>query len=73
MKVSITGLDLKADVIEKCNKLAEKYRYDGLSFEIGDINGYSVKTPPDMVITLHACDTATDYALYNAVSWNVRL
>ena len=71
LDVRITGLDLKKDVIENCNALAIKCGYDRLSFLHGDIARYESEDGkhPDMVVTLHACDTATDYALEKAVKW----
>lgn len=71
--VQITGLDLKTDVIEHCNRLAEEYGYTDLRFEKGDISTYEGADSVDMVVTLHACDTATDFAIEKAVKWGANV
>ena len=71
--IRIIGLDLKADVIEHCNELRTRYGYDKLDFYVGDIATYKDVDKVDMVVTLHACDTATDYALAKAVKWGAEV
>ena len=71
--VHIIGLDLKEDVIESCARLAQTYGYNRLEFAVGDIAGYRGCNQADMVVTLHACDTATDAALAQAVRWGARV
>lgn len=71
--IHVIGLDLKGEVIENCSKLAKKYHYKDLEFIKGDIVSYSGVSQVDMVVTLHACDTATDYALFKAVKWGAKV
>ena len=71
--IRVIGLDLKEDVIARCNALAEKYGYDKLTFLTGDIADYEGVSKVDMVVTLHACDTATDYALEKALEWDAKV
>ena len=68
-EVDIVGLDLKDDVVSTCNALAHTLGSEGLRFEVGDIAGYGGVDAADLVVSLHACDTATDAALERAVRW----
>lgn len=71
--VRIIGLDLKKDVIVRCNELSDKFGFEKLHFYHGDIADYEGVNQVDMVVTLHACDTATDYALAKAVAWGAKV
>ncbi|SET09735.1 class I SAM-dependent methyltransferase [[Clostridium] polysaccharolyticum] len=71
--INIIGLDLKDDVIRTCNRLASKYEYDKLKFLHGNISDYEELEKVDMVVTLHACDTATDFALQKAILWDAKV
>lgn len=71
--IRVIGLDLKETVIDHCNKLAEKYGYEKLTFLVGDIADYEGVNEVDLVVTLHACNTATDYALAKAIGWNAKV
>ncbi len=73
MDVHITGLDLKGDVIERCRRLGKKYGYEDLDFYQGDIKDFQQAGRVDMVVSLHACDTATDFALKKAVDWGAEV
>jgi hypothetical protein len=70
LEVSVLGLDLKVDVIRECTSLARRLGYEGLRFEVGDIARYEGVSRADLVVSLHACDTATDLALERAVRWD---
>ena len=71
--IQVIGLDLKEKVIEDCNALAVRYGYDKLKFVTGDVSTYTGEENVDMVVTLHACDTATDYAIEKAVKWGAKV
>ncbi len=70
--VDMIGLDLKQDVMANCNMLAQRYGFNNLLFKTGDIAGFTEAKQADLVVCLHACDTATDYALQKAVAWNAK-
>lgn len=72
-EVEIIGLDLKAEVVRDCQRIAEKLGCHGLRFEVGDIMGYAAAGPVDLSVSLHACDTATDAAIAQAVRWKAKV
>jgi len=73
LDIRVTGLDLKKEVIEECQQIAADLQYDQLEFLVGDINDYNEESAVDMVVTLHACDVATDMALARAVKWGAKV
>ncbi|MDN3449034.1 SAM-dependent methyltransferase [Planococcus sp. APC 3906] len=73
LDLRVTGLDLKKEVIEECQRIADDLSYSQLEFLVGDINDYNEESAVDMVVTLHACDVATDMALSRAVKWNAKV
>ena len=73
LDIRVTGLDLKKEVIEECNQIARDLNYDQLEFLVGDINDYNDENSVDMIVTLHACDVATDMALARAVKWGAKV
>ena len=73
MNVKIIGIDLKKEVIENCNSIAKKLNFANLSFIYGDVIDYENKDEIDMVISLHACNTATDVAILKALGWNAKV
>lgn len=72
VKCKITGIDLKEEVVKKCNELKNKYEYEGLEFICMDAKDYTTNQKIDMVISLHACDVATDYCIYHAINWKAK-
>ena len=72
-KVKMTGVDLKPDVVQYCSEVAQKLGFDGLSFVCGDINDFITDKTPDLVVSLHACDTATDIVLNKAMEWDAKV
>ena len=73
LDIRVTGLDLKKEIIEECSQIAQDLNYDQLEFLVGDINDYNDENSVDMVVTLHACDVATDMALARAVKWGAKV
>ncbi len=72
-KVKMTGVDLKPDVVKYCSEVAQKLNFEGLSFVCGDINEFVTDDIPDLVVSLHACDTATDIVLDKAMKWGAKV
>ncbi len=72
LKVTITGVDLNEDTIDFCNNLVHRYEYENMNFFCGDINTYKIHPDTDMILSLHACDTATDTVLYSAVKNDIK-
>ena len=73
LDIQVTGVDLKKEVIDHCNEIARNLHYDRLEFLVGDINDFNEETQVDMIVTLHACDVATDMALARAVKWGAKV
>lgn len=73
LEAHVVGIDLKADVMEHCQKTAAKYGYDGMEFLCQDIRTYQPDFTPDIIVSLHACDIATDFVLYHAVKWGAKM